>query len=367
MRADLAPDPSAVKRTTFVGGRASAYAATSFAPLAHPVRDSGKPAVSARAGSGRRVTASTTTLRTPIVLALVWLALASGCARLPSTGVTTIKAKTPSELQRYLLGVKPDLDQFRLRGPFAVTEHKNHEVHLSATERIDADLFLSASVEKAPLVIFLHGHDNSKDDHAYQAMHVASWGMHGLTLQLPNNGPWVANGTTVAKIVSFIQRRPESISSRIDASRLILVGHSFGGAAAAIALAEGAPAAGAILLDPAGVGRELPQFLRRIQTPVIVLGADEQISRTVDREYFYRFIRTGIGEVSIRDATHEDAQYPSELFGIDPFDSEAMQITFVSALTSAAFSLAATGKFDYAWASFGDALAKGRFFNARKK
>jgi hypothetical protein len=44
-----------------------------------------------------------------------------------------------------------------------------------------------------------------------------------------------------------------------------------------------------------------------------------------------------------------------------------LQITFVSALTSAAFSLAATGKFDYAWASFGDAIKTGRIINPKKK
>ena len=103
----------------------------------------------------------------------------------------------------------------------------------------------------------------------------------------------------------------------------------------------------------------------------MVLGADEEISAAFDRDYFYRFIRGGISEVSIKDAVHEDAQYPAEiplqLFGGDSSATEALQITFVSALTSAAFSLASTGKFDYAWTSFGDAIKNGRIFNAKKK
>ena len=37
-----------------------------------------------------------------------------------------------------------------------------------------------------------------------------------------------------------------------------------------------------------------------------------------------------------------------------PLDTEEAQITFVSALTAAAFSLSATGGLDYAWASFED-------------
>jgi pimeloyl-ACP methyl ester carboxylesterase len=273
-----------------------------------------------------------------------------------------------SELRGYLLSHKADLDQFRLRGPFAVAVQKDYEIRLSTTERIVADSYISAPAEKAPLVIFLHGYENSKEDHANQAMHLATWGMHSLALQLPNNGPWVGNGRTLARIVNFIYRRPEIIDSRIDVNRIILVGHSFGGSSVAIALAEGAPAAGGILLDPAGVGKVLPNFLRQINKPVMLLGADEKISSTRDRGYFYRYIRSGIAEVSIRDATHEDAQYPAELpLQLFASTTEELQITFVSALTSAAFSLAYTGKFDYAWTSFSDAIENGKLVNAKKK
>jgi pimeloyl-ACP methyl ester carboxylesterase len=301
-------------------------------------------------------------------IAIACLAPVSSCARLPSTGVTSIKPATMSELRRYLLNHKADLDQFRLRGPFAVAVQKDYEIRLSTTERIHADLYLSAPAEKAPLVIFLHGYKNSKEDHAYQAMHLATWGMHSLALQLPNNGPWVGNGRTLERIVNFIYRRPEFIDSRIDVNRIILVGHSFGGSSVAIALAEGARAAGGILLDPAGVGKVLPNFLRQINKPVLLLGADEKVSSTRDRGYFYRYIRSGIAEVSIRYATHEDAQYRAEL-PLQLFESttEELQITFVSALTSAAFSLAYTGQFDYAWTSFGNAIDNGTLVNAKKK
>ena len=161
--------------------------------------------------------------------------------------------------------------------------------------------------------------------------------MHSLSLQLPNRGSWVSNGKTLV----------------------------------AVALADGAPATGAILLDPAAISRELPGYLSRIKKPVLILGADEHVSPARNRDYFYTFIRTGVAEVSIKDAGHEDAQYPAEfplqLFSSGPPDTEELQITFVSALTSAAFSLFATGKFDYAWASFGDAIKNGRIFNAKKK
>ncbi len=298
-----------------------------------------------------------------ILIVIACLTLAGGCARLPDTGKTPLKPKSLNELRGYLLDHKADLDQFRLRGPFDVAEQDNYEIRLSTTELINTDLFLSAHAEKAPLVIFLHGYDSSKEDHTFQAMHVASWGMHSLALQLPNNGPWVSNGRTLAKIVSFIHRWPEIIDSRIDVNKIILVGHSFGGAAVAVALAEGAPATGGILLDPAAVGRGLPGFFGRIKMPIMVLGADERVSSARNRDYFYRFIRSGIAEVSIKDAMHEDAQYPS---GVG-LATEELQVTFVSALTSAAISLSSTGKFDYAWTSFGDAFASGKLFNAKKK
>lgn len=310
-------------------------------------------------------------LRSFNLLVIVWLMLASGCTRAPPTAETPIKAETITELQGYLSTHKANLDEFRLRGPFAVVTQENQKLRLSATERIKTDLFLSAAPEKAPLVIFMHGHDSSKEAHANQAMHLASWGMHSLTLQLSKKGPWVGHGRTVARIVNLIQRLPEVIDSRIDASKIILVGHSFGGSAVAIALAEGARAAGAVLLDPAGVGKGLPKFLQRINRPVMLLGADEAVSMARNRDDFFHFIRSGIAEVSIKDATHEDAQYPSEYAvqntGYDPHTTEELQITFVSALTSAAFSLSSTGAFDYAWTSFAAAFENRVLINAKKK
>jgi pimeloyl-ACP methyl ester carboxylesterase len=309
-----------------------------------------------------------------LLLAMVLLLLAAligGCARLPRTTVTSIKAANTVELRGHLLKRKPDVDIFRSRGPFAVDTKKDFVLQLPEGERIPADLYLSAPAEKTSLVIFLHGLDNAKDDHAYQAMHVASWGFHSLVLQLPNKGPWTNNGQTMARIADFIFRQPEIIDSRIDAGRLILVGHSYGGSAVAVAMAEGAPAMGSILLDPAGIGRNLPSYLSRIVKPMIVIGADEKVSQTRDRDNFYYYVRSGVTEVSIKDASHEDAQYraeyPVQLFASSAPDTEEQQITFVSALTSAAFSLSATGKLDYAWSSFGEAIKSGRLFNARRK
>ena len=217
--------------------------------------------------------------------------------------------------------------------------------------------------KKRPLVIFLHGYGNTKEAHTFQAMHLASWGMHSLAVQLPNTGPWIRNGRTLAKIVSFIYRWPEIIDSRIDVNKIILVGHSFGGAAVAVALADGAPAAGGILLDPAVVGSDFPKYLRQIDKPVMLLGADEFVSLTRNRDYFYRFIRSGFSEISIKDAAHEDAQYPADV----GLATEELQVTFVSALTAAALSLSANGNFDYAWTSFSDGSGRSQILQRKEE
>ncbi len=300
------------------------------------------------------------------------MAHSAGCdRRFPATPVTTIKATNAAELQRYLLSRKPDVAQFRSRGPFAVIERRDLEIPLSADLTVDADLYLCAAALKAPLVIVLHGQDNSKEDHAFQAMHLASWGMHSLAIDLPKHGPWIANGRILASLVDAIHRTPQLVDGRIDVDKIILAGHSFGATAVATALGEGAPVLGGILLDPAGIGRQLPQLLRRITAPVMVIGADEDIRPTRNRGQFYRFIPGAVGEISIRDTLHEDAQYPNQhtlrAFEIDPDDSEEAQIAFVSALTAASFGLAATGGIDYAWNSFENGVKNGIFFNARKK
>ncbi len=298
-----------------------------------------------------------------LVIVAVVLFWAGGCARLPSIPKTSLHPATFGELQRYLLGRQPDLDVFRARGPFAVTRHDDREIRVSAAHTVHADLFFSGHAEKAPLVVYVHGYEATKGEHAYQAMHTASWGMHSLTLQLPNTGPWVNNGRILASLVRFIRGQPEIFERRVDVERIILVGHSFGGTAVAIALAEQAGAAGGILLDPAGIGRNLPNYLLRIRTPVVVLGADERVVAARYRDYFYRYVRRGIVEVSVTDATHEDAQFPAD----DEGASEALQITFASAITAGAFSIALTRRIDFAWGSFQADLKGGRLFDPKKK
>jgi len=301
------------------------------------------------------------------LLALVPFA---GWARMPDTGVTSVSPKDIAELRQTLLGEKPDFELFRLRGPFRVSVQKDVEIRLSRTERVIADLYRADVPDKAPLVVLLHGHENSKADHAYQALHIATWGMHVLAVQLPNKGPWLANGKALARLARQVAQRPNDLDSHIDPARIVLAGHSFGGAAVAVALAEGAPVIGAVLLDPAAQTRTFINYLRRVRKPVLAIMADGNVTYARNRDYFFEYIRSDVAEVSITGAHHEDAQFamdPAPLATVGGPVGEDMQLAFASALTSAAFSLGFTGGLDYAWASFGEAIRSGKLFDALRK
>lgn len=308
--------------------------------------------------------------RLTLATAMVMTLFAGSCAEMPSTGVTSIvfqpRDKAVRELegeavQEQVIQKRVGVDQFRLRGPFAVTTRNGQSLQLSAKERIPADFYLSSENRNAPLVILLHGYNNTRADHAYQGLHLASWGMNSIVLQLPNRGSWVNHGRTLARVVEYIRRRPSEFPNA-DVNRIVLVGHSFGASAVAYALAQGAQASGAVMLDPASFGPALQAALGKINRPVIVLGADEEVFPARGRELFFRHIRENIGELSIRSAGHEDAQ-----FRLNDTVPREEQLAFVSALTAAVISISSTGRIDYAWQSFEPAFQSQRFFEARRK
>lgn len=303
------------------------------------------------------------------VIALLVL-ITTYCTGMP-IGQSGLRVANLEELRAYLLSNKPDIERFRDRGPFRFTVKNDIELVLPEKDRIKADLYLAAPGGKAPLVILLHGYGNSKADHANQAIHLATWGFHSLAVSLPNRGPWTANGNKLLSLVSMIRAKPELIDSRIDPERIILAGHSFGASAIAVTMGKDAPAAGAILLDPAGIGRTIPPYLRRIRAPVVVIASDERLVMTRNRGYFFANIPANIVRVSIANASHEDAQFPIlpvvQSADSDTAPVEELQITFTSALTAAALSLGLTGRSDYAWEGFAEGVKSGRLFDPMRK
>ncbi len=303
------------------------------------------------------------------LMALALVVLAGSCTQMPATEVTPIVFK-PDPVTRTLesetvrtqvvernIGV----DQFRLRGPFEVSVRSDQVIRLSAKERIPADFYISALGNSAPLAILLHGYGNGKADHGYQGMHLATWGINSIVLQLPNRGSWVAHGRTLSRIADHIRKRPAQFPD-IDTRNILLVGHSFGASAVVYAMAQGAAVAGSVLLDPASFGSGLTAALGRVTRPVMTIGADETVFPARGRDGFLRNLRGHAGEVSIRGAGHEDAQ-----FSLADDGTREEQLAFLSTLTAAAISISSTGQLDYAWQSYEPAITAGRLFDARKK
>jgi dienelactone hydrolase len=195
-------------------------------------------------------------------------------------------------------------------------------------------------------------------------MHLATWGVHCLALQLRNRGPWVNNGTLLVRVVQHLRASPGSLDASFDAGRIVLAGHSFGATSVVVALAGGATARGAVLLDPADAIRGLPGYLRKVRTPVAIVGADQRIAVTRNRAAFRTNLAGSVVEGSIVDARHEDAQFP---LAVDIASAEPGQLRFVAALTAAARSLGDTGRLDQVWAGFRDAARQGEMLDLRRK
>ncbi len=281
-------------------------------------------------------------------------------------------AESYAEVRRGLLEYRPDFKEFLSDGPLEVKERLNVSIRIPPGDRVVADELIPVSDSRMPLVIIVHGNHSRKEAHRYQARRLASFGLHTLVLQLDNTNNWLKNGQLVARLAHRLHNGPGLLRGDFDPDAIILVGHSFGGSAVAIAAARGAPVKGLVLLDPAVVSeRRVASALSRIKQPVMLLGADKEIFRSRQRRLFYRTAHGEMAEVSVRGATHDDAQYPSmfalSTFGVDPFTSKSKQELFCAALTASAFSIAATGSLDFAWTSFGKMVDAGVLKNPRRR
>jgi pimeloyl-ACP methyl ester carboxylesterase len=281
-------------------------------------------------------------------------------------------AESYTEVRRGLLEYRPDFDEFLSAGPLKVKERLNVPLRIPPGDRVIADELIPVSDSKMPLVIIVHGNHSRKEAHRYQARRLASFGLHTLVLQLDNTDNWLKNGQLVARLAHRLHNAPGLLRGNFDPESIVLVGHSFGGSAVAIAAARGAPVKGLVLLDPAVVSeRRVTAALTRIRQPVMLLGADKEVFRSRQRRLFYRTAHGEMAEVSVRGATHDDAQYPSmfalSTFGVDPFTSRAKQEIFTAALTASAFSIAATGSLDFAWSSFGKLVDRGVLKNPKRR
>ncbi len=310
------------------------------------------------------------------VTLLLLLAGAGACVSSHSSHRSEKTSKTSSDwtfakMERRIVERPIPATRLSKPGPFRYTEHLNWRIALSPRETVITDAFIPDGQSPAPLVVFVHGNHSSKEAHRNQAKHLASWGFHSLALQMTKKAEWPANGDRLARLIRILATNPSVISERLDPRRIFVAGHSFGGSAATLAAASGAPVAGLILLDPAVVGPMVENAIPKVKVPAIVLGADRSVYKSRKRGLFWQRLGAEAGELSIRGATHDDAQHPSmfslSALGVDPWTSESQRRLFLVSITASALSLATTGSFELTWETLKPEIEKGRVVGVKRR
>jgi pimeloyl-ACP methyl ester carboxylesterase len=307
----------------------------------------------------------------PRLAICIALSLPLACATTPGDDVV-VNETMFGNIATMTQSQQASLALFATSGPFRWIEVADVPVTVSPGQTIWADVFRPITNDLSPVVVITHGNGSTKESHSLQAQRLASWGMHVVTVQMPSDGQWVSNGGALAELSRMIHSYPAIVGPRADPSRIVLAGHSFGGSAVVVAAASrGAPIKGLILLDPAAVSDAFLKYLAEVRVPIILIGADPSVFKSRRRDLFFHLSRSPFREVSVRGATHNDAQYPSdEAMKWGPFNmttSEQRQEAFLQAITASALSLTTTGTTDWAWRSIISRENRNRYFGAREK
>ncbi|MEI8027254.1 MAG: alpha/beta fold hydrolase [Pseudomonadota bacterium] len=246
---------------------------------------------------------------------IIFIVLQSNCAGLNVSNTSETEEVVLDKSYRDIFSDTHDMKRPKTEkeGPFHVTSVKDQVFTLGPSDQISTDMFIPEQHGASPLIIIVHGNHYSKEMHLAQAEYLASWGMHVMTLNLPNENEWLLNGYRTKKMVSILRAVPTLVSPNVDISKIILVGHSFGGSAVTISAAQGAKVAGLVLLDPAVVSEEVYDYQMSIKVPVVLLGADRSIFQSRQRNTFSKNIKSPFFEVSISGAEHTDAQLPKSM------------------------------------------------------
>lgn len=306
-----------------------------------------------------------------VVLLLSLGFVLNSCVSRP-TAVTVSNDARYIDIERKVLAANPGVERFTSDGPIAITTVKDYEIKVMDEPIVVADFYYHKAKGRAPLIVIQHGNMASKLYHSQQAARLATWGFQVLVLSQKKTDRWLRNGRDLGRIVKLMHLWPNLLPARFDPDRIFLVGHSFGGSASAIAAAGNDIVKGIIWLDPALYRSEVKKYLRKIQQPVVLIGADLRIFRSKSRHLFYNLVKGQICEVSIRGATHFDAQQPS-MPGYASHKnpryrtSNRRQNAFTAAIVSAAFSLQGQNPLSYATKAFRRDRKAFAFSNVRLK
>ena len=288
------------------------------------------------------------------------LMLQVACASKATVSQESIVA---GKVQDNIILREPQLMRFASPGPFLVSSRVDKEFNLDLNQTVVVDHFYARSQDKLPVIVISHGNFSNKRAHREQAKHLASWGFHVITVESPNRDEWLQNGERLRDLVEIIHSFPKILGDNADPSRILMVGHSFGGSAAIVAIGDGAPVIGAILLDPAVVHSKVIASMKKSDVPVALLGSDQKVFYARGSSRFLKNIAGEILEVSVPKATHDYAQGPSVFsqaaLGVDPFTSTAKQAIFRSMLTASVLGVASSGTLDFSVRVFTKAAKSG--------
>ncbi len=259
---------------------------------------------------------------------------------------------TAETVRSKIILLAPELSRFEELGPFEIEEQVEREVTLSLSRTIVVDHFFAVTEDRLPIVVISHGNFSGKSAHRDQARRLASWGFHVVTLEVPNRDHWLENGKVLRQFTELLRSVPFMLGKNSDSSRIVMVGHSFGGSAATLAMGAGAPVIGAVMLDPAVVHASVVTAMQKTDLPMVLLGSDPKIFSARGRNKFSKNLRGELLEVSVPSSTHDDAQGPSmfsrSVLGFDPYTSNNRQKFFGSLLAVSVIGLTTSGTLDFA-------------------
>ena len=245
-------------------------------------------------------------------------------------------AKDFAEIAKIVKAIRPNVDEFRIPGPIPIVVKKQLVIPLSAGQSISYDMITpKKSSSHGPMVVLVHGNRSYKEAHRYQGEHLASFGFQVFIPQLPTSEVWSTNGLIIKEFVQFMTRSTKQ--------KVFLIGHSFGGSAITMAAYLGSKVSGLVYLDPAIFNQSVASLLWNTKIPAILIGADSDIYRSKKRHLFREKYGGPFFELSVRGATHNDAQYPSMFalshYGLDPAVSKKNQKLITCLMTASLFSL----------------------------
>lgn len=217
--------------------------------------------------------------------------------------------------------ILPDAHKYQLfiDEPLNV-DHKN---------TIVVDIAIPTNKPHPAVALILHGNHSKKEAHRRQIIALAKNGIAAIALQFKNTKHWYDNGILLAKIVPLLEKGILVQNQTLASNEIVLIGHSFGGYASAIAAGSSNKIRGLILLDPAMFDKRGPAYLARSTAPIIIIGADKSVFRSRKRDLFFEAAGTRSIELSVKGATHDDAQNPSMFalssYGYDPYTTPRLQ------------------------------------------